>query len=125
MCLTAEVISKLGDSTWIQDVNPQYKDTTNFLHKNLVNGAAISKDKLRASYGFTVSSKNKRILPNKDYYQTKVQSVAYFKKEWTQVNNKLLTPVERLQLIQDGEVGALLVLTRKPGKEFITAFSCP
>ena len=81
MRLTTVAISKLGDSTWIQDVNPSYKDTTNFLQKNLSDGAVILKDKIRASYGFTVSSKNKRILPNKGYYQTKAHSEAYFKKE--------------------------------------------
>ena len=45
--------------------------------------------------------------------------------EMKRLNGQTVSKLERMQLIQNGEVGALLLVAGEPGKEYLTTVSCP
>mmetsp|Transcript_40209 Transcript_40209/g.45763 ORF Transcript_40209/g.45763 Transcript_40209/m.45763 type:complete len:80 (-) Transcript_40209:105-344(-) len=61
----------------------------------------------------------------KEYHQTKSQWENYFQAEMQRLNDLKELKLKILMHLQNSDVGDILMVSRKPGKEYITTISCP
>ena len=107
----------------------QHNDPTRFkgsLHEALTKDLAIAIQLLKALFGHWVTTAQIKQLPTPAYYKTPNNMKTYYSTWMKKLNDKKQSPIERLCLLNDNPVGAMMiVITGAKDKQLITMISAP